>query len=215
MSIGLRIGEFFSTYVLRADYPLSTLYDRDLLALAYATRESDSSGREWSKDQYGIGYTSYSSDLCVADHTAVSILSSFVIEQAVEFARYLSIDLDIVTLRIARIWFNINPAYAYHGEHMHADALFSGVYYVQTPPNSGRIVFRDPRLVTAFIRPPFRDQTTQNGESVAITPRPGLLVMFPGWLAHSVEQNRSSADRISIAFNIVFTMNSPPNLPLS
>ena len=32
----------------------------------------------------------------------------------------------------------------------------------------------------------------------------GDLVMFPGWLDHEVPINQSDADRVSIAFNVMF-----------
>jgi hypothetical protein len=37
---------------------------------------------------------------------------------------------------------------------------------------------------------------------LVVQPRPGDLVLFPSWLAHAVPASGSSADRISIAFNI-------------
>ena len=43
----------------------------------------------------------------------------------------------------------------------------------------------------------------------------GTLIMFPSWLLHSVDENRSSEERVSVAFNIMFTPYvedmSPPN----
>ena len=41
-----------------------------------------------------------------------------------------------------------------------------------------------------------------NIDVVNITPKEGLLVLFPSYLHHSVEINQSSDDRIVISFNI-------------
>lgn len=68
--------------------------------------------------------------------------------------------------------------------HAEADELLSGVYYVSTPVGCGDLL---------FTAPPFE---------VRVTPRAGLLLLFPPTLAHGVERNRSDDLRLSIAFNI-------------
>ena len=35
-----------------------------------------------------------------------------------------------------------------------------------------------------------------------INPKNNLLLLFPSWLEHDVEENKSDDERISIAFNI-------------
>jgi hypothetical protein len=35
-----------------------------------------------------------------------------------------------------------------------------------------------------------------------VKPKDGLLVLFPGWLSHSVEPWQGSGERISVAMNI-------------
>ena len=35
--------------------------------------------------------------------------------------------------------------------------------------------------------------------------RPGRMVFFPSWLRHHVPSNEGPTDRISIAFNLMFT----------
>ncbi|MBK1706525.1 putative 2OG-Fe(II) oxygenase [Halochromatium glycolicum] len=69
----------------------------------------------------------------------------------------------------------------HHEEH---DELFSGVYYVSAPEQAGDILFHDP---------PFETR---------VSPQPGMTLLFPPALEHSVETNRSSTQRLSIAFNI-------------
>ncbi len=41
-------------------------------------------------------------------------------------------------------------------------------------------------------------------ESIRIRPRPGLMVLFPGWLKHFVHPHTGTGTRISIAFNIAY-----------
>ncbi|MCG6966116.1 MAG: 2OG-Fe(II) oxygenase family protein [Chromatiaceae bacterium] len=68
-------------------------------------------------------------------------------------------------------------------DHAEADELLSGVYYLSCAPGSGRLVLHD------------------DDAQILITPRPGLLVLFPPDLPHEVEQNSSTETRLSIAFN--------------
>jgi uncharacterized protein (TIGR02466 family) len=36
-------------------------------------------------------------------------------------------------------------------------------------------------------------------------PQPGRMVIFPSWLRHHVPSNESTTERVSIAFNLMFT----------
>ena len=81
--------------------------------------------------------------------------------------------------------------------------LFRSVYYVKTPENSGDILLFDPRGGTFWQDP----KAVTNEYRMAriyhrVTPKPGLLVMFPNYLAHGVETNLSDDWRISIAMEI-------------
>ena len=46
---------------------------------------------------------------------------------------------------LGNMWANINPAGGYNKPHVHPNSLFSGVYYVKTPPNCGRLICQHPR----------------------------------------------------------------------
>ena len=82
-------------------------------------------------------------------------------------------------------WFNEMPPGSRTTLHSHEeiDELLSAVYYLQCAQDSGRLVLHDAEA------------------QVTVTPRPGLLVLFPPDLPHEVEENASSAVRLSVAFN--------------
>ena len=82
------------------------------------------------------------------------------------------------------IWFNISPHKAYHDWHSHGGATWAGVYYIKTPENCGCIEFK------------------HDGQLLTIKPYPGLLLTFPSGLEHRVLENKSSEDRITLAFNL-------------
>lgn len=101
-------------------------------------------------------------------------------------------------------WANVSAPGAAHREHSHPNNYLSGVYYVRTHPGADTINFHDPRPQTAIIRPPVRALTTENADQVVVKVEDGTLLIFPAWLRHSVDPNRSGQTRISLGFNIMF-----------
>ena len=107
--------------------------------------------------------------------------------------------------KLGNMWANINYSGGYNKPHIHPNSLFSGVYYIKTPLNCGKIVFNDPRPVVQCNMP-----TRQRGKppphlwrEVSIDPKVGRIIMFPSWLWHSVEPNQSNDMRISVSFNFL------------
>jgi uncharacterized protein (TIGR02466 family) len=88
--------------------------------------------------------------------------------------------------------------------HNHASSLV-GVYYVDVPENSGDILLQDTRGFVNFL---WQDKyiTPENQKSTRvshrITPKPNTLILFPHYVVHSVETNKSDRLRISVALNI-------------
>tara|TARA_B100002019_G_C20917233_1_gene425776 strand:+ start:52 stop:591 length:540 start_codon:yes stop_codon:yes gene_type:complete len=100
-------------------------------------------------------------------------------------------------------WVNINKKGSKNNRHYHynSDLFLSGVYYVKVPESSGRIRFYDPR--GPFVRGA-ADTVHFYGDNAYqyIVPQEGMILFFPTWLEHDVEENQSDEDRVSIAFNI-------------
>ena len=101
-------------------------------------------------------------------------------------------------------WVNINPPGASNKIHYHANCYFSGIYYVKLKaPECGSIFFRDPRVASRMLSYPTTEPTEFTTGEVRMNPEEGRMYIFPGWLEHGVEENRSGQDRISIAFNVM------------
>lgn len=105
-------------------------------------------------------------------------------------------------------WANINGKGAGNSFHSHPNCFVSGCYYLDTPPGSGDILFRDPREVAYNYQPPYADGRLKTPVK-AFTPAPGMLLAFPPWLLHAVDPNMSDADRVSVAFNAVLERRPP------
>ena len=105
---------------------------------------------------------------------------------------------------IGSMWANVNPKGGQNSAHIHPNSLWSGVYYVKTPPNCGRLQVNDPRAIAAMVRPHYiKPQQPYQWREVNYEPVEGRCIMFPSWLEHRVEENKSNDVRISISFNFL------------
>ena len=91
-----------------------------------------------------------------------------------------------------------------HRAHSHPNNFLSGVYYVKTRVGADTVNFHDPRPQTRIIRPPVTELTADNTDQVVVKVKDGTLLLFPAWLEHSVDENRSVEERISVSFNLMF-----------
>ncbi|MDX1430891.1 MAG: TIGR02466 family protein [Gammaproteobacteria bacterium] len=115
------------------------------------------------------------------------------------------LDAQCRTLVITGCWANVNAPGARHRAHTHPNNFLSGVYYVQTREGSDRIVFDDPRPQSFVVSPLAREVTLDNAAEIRMTVSDGTLILFPAWLQHRVDDNKSNENRISVAFNVMFS----------
>jgi len=111
-------------------------------------------------------------------------------------------DLKNQTIKITSMWAIINNKEALNERHIHGNNFISAAYYVKAPTNCGDIVFYDPRSAPSFSKPQSIGSNKLNANYQSIAPQEGLLVLFPSYLHHSVEENKSNDERIVISFNI-------------
>ncbi len=111
---------------------------------------------------------------------------------------------DEAQCRVTGCWANVHAPGGFHAMHSHPNNFLSGVYYVQSQAGADTINFHDPRPQTAIMRPPVTALTAYNTDQVVVQVAPGTLLLFPAWLPHSVDRNRSTEQRISVSFNVMF-----------
>ena len=106
---------------------------------------------------------------------------------------------------LGNMWANINPKEGLNQPHIHPNSLFSGVYYVKSNPQAGRLKIYDPRPGVQIVMPNRKEGKPPKHlwRDVKLDPIPGRIIMFPAWLWHSVEFNQSDDIRISISFNFI------------
>ena len=106
---------------------------------------------------------------------------------------------------LGNMWANINPKEGMNQSHIHPNSLFSGVYYVKSNPQAGKLKIYDPRPGAQIVMPArVKGQPPKHlWREANLDPIPGRIIMFPAWLWHSVEPNQSNDLRISVSFNFV------------
>lgn len=78
------------------------------------------------------------------------------------------------------------------------------MFYVRSDPGSGgELLLHDPRRPMNEMHAPQLRFRPSGGEMlVNLAPEPGMLVMMPGWLTHSVKRWDGEGRRISVALNL-------------
>jgi uncharacterized protein (TIGR02466 family) len=115
-------------------------------------------------------------------------------------------DLDFIDCDVAltSAWLNVNDSrQCMNSEHLHGE-VFSGVFYLKTPEESGKLVLQNPAINKMWQGCQLTAQKNQfTAESIRIEPIEGNILLFPSYLPHSVETNNHDEERISISFNII------------
>lgn len=158
--------------------------------------ESKVKGRHLSNT---TGYQS--NDLDLNDEIYKSFLDG-VLDQAKKYAKDLEIDSN---LSVSNFWLNINNFKDSNSPHCHPGSIFSGVYYIKVPNNSGNLVFQNTAL--SYLDLFWPDQIIKNynnytSSQFELVPAINNLIIFPSWLQHYVKPNLNQESRISISFNL-------------
>ena len=160
---------------------------------------------EWSNQDKGVGKTNVNgwhsqTDMNHKKEYEPLIKELFTMQNEIIEEEYLD-----MKPRLGNMWANINPPGAYNNGHLHPNSLFSGAYYIKAPPNSGKLQLMDPRPGVQQNMP-----TRKPGKiprelwrETYYDPIPGRIIMFPAWMWHKVEPNKSNDIRISVSFNFI------------
>ena len=105
-------------------------------------------------------------------------------------------------IRITEMWAIINKKNDFNVLHTHPNCFLSAAYYVSAPKDSGKFEVENPNLAKRYAHPEIAVQNELNFEVISIDISEGDLLLFPSYLPHKVESNKSNDDRIVISFNI-------------
>lgn len=194
MKVKQEIQEFFPTPLWVVDIPAAdaVAFNANLKAeieKIIAPRPKVPSGSNWQTPQDLHTRPAFADFTKLVEKVAHSIAQHLQVEQ--------------FPMMITGCWANINPPGTYHPTHNHPNNYLSGVYYVAVPETGSQLLFQDPRPAMIIPRTAKLGRITANA-AITQTP-PGRMVIFPSWLRHHVPTNEGTTERISIAFNLMFT----------
>ena len=113
---------------------------------------------------------------------------------------------DDIDYAIENSWVNRHRKGEMNTIHWHSNAVMSCVYYPQTPPNSGAIIWKRSHMYYNLfhdtLRPEFKETHSNqfNTDVHIVEPKSGDLVMFPSQLEHVVTPSETDEERYSLAF---------------
>ena len=124
-------------------------------------------------------------------------------EEVYNFAKSLQIDFGKHGLKRINSWGNLQKKGNYIKEHRHNNTQFSGVFYLQTPENSGDIIFttRNATWINSYWEPSLTGYDDLNSFEKRFSPQQCGIFLFPAHLDHYVTPSHSEEERYSISFN--------------
>lgn len=179
----------------------------DLLAAERASSASQSV----AKSLVGSGWRTDDHFLHRKDRAPIRQLTKALLSHAEAMTRYGQRDSFRPRLHLSgwAVWLDGGGSMR---EHVHPMSSYSGVYYAAVPDGmrGGCLRISDPRPGAQMVVLGAGDE--QFMESRLSCPSPGMLLLFPSWLPHSVtpvemndQVNTTHAPRIAIAFNVFNT----------
>ena len=96
------------------------------------------------------------------------------------------------SLIFQEMWIQEHHKHSGHDEHVHPyGSQLIGFYFLDTPPESGRLVMHDPRPAKRQINLPEQNMAMATDASTAINfePKAGDLYFAPSWVPHSISKH--------------------------
>ena len=111
-----------------------------------------------------------------------------------------------VRIEFLNMWININKKTNHNATHIHPGAHLAGVWWIKVPENSGKLYINSPHWFNQYYEmssysDEFRKGTNSHPDFY-MNPYDGGMIIFPASLYHTVRENKSDKDRISVSFNI-------------
>ena len=127
-------------------------------------------------------------------------LDTYILKSVNRFLKELKVDPPYSFINIYDSWVNYAERGMYQEVHSHPYADLSGVFYVETLPDSGDLYFIAPSTAYCHSELIYRSDILR--DNIKIQPKKNRLVLFPSWLQHGTLANKNENIRISISFNI-------------
>lgn len=163
----------------------------------YKEKDIDKEGRKRSN------INGWQSDIIPFDkYKEIQKIIQLIVTSSITYKNILGI-LDDLQLIIQDYWININDRRGYNMPHVHPGSILSGVLYLKAPQTCGDIKFFRNHTDQYALGDFTKNNNAYNFETISYVPQEKRVLVFPSHIVHSVDENKSDKDRISIAFNFV------------
>jgi uncharacterized protein (TIGR02466 family) len=162
-------------------------------------------------DSDEANYGCRSKNSYILDSLECTDLKKFILGCVYDFAST-SLLYEYKEYKFSQSWISHKHPGQHHTTHSHPNSLISGVFYYGEPDkNIPAIKFHKPSggINASYISPKIKNDKRESKfawETFSVEFEPGLLVLFPSYLLHSVPLNTSDKVRCSLAFNVVPTI---------
>jgi uncharacterized protein (TIGR02466 family) len=161
-----------------------------------------------SEDIDDANYGQRSKNSYILDEPQAGELKKYILDLAGMFgSQMLKHDYD--EYRFGQSWISYKHPGQHHTMHSHPNSLISGVFYYGEPSdNTPAIKFHKllGGMNVSYISPKTKKDKRDSKYAIdfmSVDFRPGLLLLFPSYVHHSVPVNKTDKVRCSLAFNIV------------
>lgn len=183
--------------------------ERTLPGHEYANLELERLVLERETENQSLTTEYLGENLLALENPAIDWLRQCAHKSAIDYCRRAGMDYPIDWSLQA--WASVNRLGDYHDPHNHPHAYLSGTYYVRVPESRaplrnradvrpGCITFYDPR---SAVNMGAIKGDPQIESEFTVSPRPGMILVWPAFLMHYVHPNLSEELRISISFNLI------------
>lgn len=141
----------------------------------------------------------------ILNESSFLALSTYILDKATIYCKEV-LNYNYKEYILSQSWISYKHPGDQHHPHTHSNSLISGVFYYEGnfKDQSSSINFSNTFLIESPTKPKYL--STRNQFSIpyfSLTPNPGMLILFPSSLPHSVPLNTTDKIRKSLAFNIV------------
>jgi len=108
-------------------------------------------------------------------------------------------------VQFTEMWTQEHHKHSAMDAHVHGfGSQIVGFYFLETPEDSSRVVFHDPRSGKVQIDLPEQDMTiaTPASKMINFEPKPGMMIFANSWLAHSFTRHASDKPIKFVHFNL-------------
>lgn len=120
-------------------------------------------------------------------------------EEVLALAEHTAVDLESERLFIDRCWLNVLGRGHSLDVHTHANSFYTGIYFVQAPPEGSRLFLYNPTRDMGYSMPVTKE-TQFNQEAFAVRPSSGDLIVFDSLVSHSFQVHGAEREHINLSF---------------